>query len=70
MGRPLSCGTLKRSAYPALTAGAREVTKVLPLPPLRFEDLLLGSEPVLFVLAGFTTTAFIQFVGPHPYHFL
>ena len=43
---------------------------MLPLPPLRFEDLLPGSEPVLFVLAGFTTTAFIQFVGPHPYHYL
>jgi hypothetical protein len=40
---------------------------MFPLPPLRFENLLLGSGPVLFVLGGFTTTAFIQFVGPRPY---
>jgi hypothetical protein len=35
----------------------------VPLPP-RFQDLLLGVDPVLFVLAGFTTTAFIQLIGP------
>jgi len=67
MGRPLSCGSLKKVGLPALTAGAREVTKVLPLPHLRFENLLLGSEPVLFVVADFTTTAFIEFVGSRPY---
>jgi hypothetical protein len=43
---------------------------MLPLPPLRFENLLLGSEPARFVLGGFTTTAFIQFVGPRPYQVL
>jgi hypothetical protein len=32
--------------------------------PFHAEPRQLGSEPVLFVLAGFTTTAFIQFVGP------
>jgi hypothetical protein len=31
------------------------------------EDLLLGAEPVLFVLAGFVTAVFIQFVGPLSY---
>jgi hypothetical protein len=46
------------------------VTKGPLLPPLRFADLLLGSEPVLFVLAGLTTTAFIEFVGPRPYQVL
>jgi len=42
---------------------------VVPL-PLLFEDLLLGAEPVLFVLAGFTTTALIQLIGPLSYHVL
>ena len=36
------------------------------LPP-RLEDLLLGTKPVLFVLSGFTTAAFIQLVGSVPY---
>src|ERR1700693_2657847 len=35
----------------------------VPFPPL-FENLLLGAEPVLFVLAGFTTTAFVELIGP------
>jgi hypothetical protein len=30
---------------------------------LLFEDFLLGADPVLFVLAGFTTTRFIQLIG-------
>ena len=38
--------------------------------PLVFEDLLLGAEPVMFVLAGFTTTAFVQLIGPLSYHVL
>jgi hypothetical protein len=32
--------------------------------------LPLGEEPVLFGLAGFTTTAFIQLMGPHSYRVL
>jgi hypothetical protein len=35
--------------------------------PLPLEDLLLGAEPVLLVLAGFVTAAFIQLVGPLSY---
>ena len=31
--------------------------------PLPVENFPLGVEPVLFVLAGFTTTAFIQLIG-------
>jgi len=31
---------------------------------LPFEELLLGAEPVPFVLAGFATPAFIEFIGP------
>jgi hypothetical protein len=38
---------------------SRAVTKVLPLPPLGFENLLLGPEPVSFLLTVFTTAAFI-----------
>ena len=34
---------------------------------LLLEDFLLGADPVLFVLAGFTTTAFIQLIGPLSY---
>ena len=33
--------------------------EVVPLRPV-FEDLLLGAKPILFVLAGFTTTVFIR----------
>jgi len=33
---------------------------------LLFEELFLGAEPVLFVLAGFAATTFIEFVGPFP----
>src|ERR1035438_6925618 len=32
-----------------------------------FEDLLLGAEPVLFVLARFTTAAFIELMGAFSY---
>jgi hypothetical protein len=32
-----------------------------------FEDFPLSAEPVLLVLIGFTTTAFIQLVGPLSY---
>jgi hypothetical protein len=31
---------------------------------LPVEDLPLSVEPVLLVLAGFTTAAFIQLIGP------
>jgi hypothetical protein len=43
----------------ALTSGAREVTQGAPSLPVLFENLLLSSEPVLFIMAGPTTTAFI-----------
>jgi hypothetical protein len=33
---------------------------------LLLEKLFLGAEPVLFVLAGFAATTFIEFVGPFP----
>ena len=36
----------------------------LRLLSLLFEKLFLGAEPVLFVLAGFAATTFIEFVGP------
>jgi len=36
------------------------------LSPL-FEDFALRAEPILFGLAGFTTSAFIQFIGPLSY---
>src|ERR1035441_3166280 len=48
---------------PALQQPPRVAVDGVPLPP-RFQDLLLGVDPVLFVLAGFTTTAFIQLIGP------
>jgi hypothetical protein len=47
----------------SLSADARAAMDVVPS-QLRIEDLLLGAKPVLFVLAGFTTTVFIQFIGP------
>jgi len=35
--------------------------------PLPFKDLPLGAEPVLLVLAGFSTASLVQFVGPRSY---
>ena len=40
--------------------------KLVPL-ALRFEDFLLGAEPILFFLAGFATTAFKELVGTLSY---
>ena len=34
------------------------------------EDLPLGAKPVLFLLTRFTTTAFIQRIGPLSNHVL
>src|SRR5438270_12917774 len=42
---------------------------VVPL-PLLFGDLLLGAEPVLFFLGGFTIMALIQLIGPFSYYVL
>ena len=47
----------------AIPSASRAAVDVVPL-PLVLEDFLLGAEPVLFILAGFTTTAFIQLIGP------
>jgi hypothetical protein len=35
--------------------------------PLPLEDLLLGTKPVPLIVAGFTTAAFIQLIGPLSY---
>jgi hypothetical protein len=37
------------------------------VPLLSSEDLSLGAEPILFVLARFATAAFIQLIGAFPY---
>ncbi len=48
---------------PALPLGARAVGGGGDQPlPLLCQDLLLGSEPVLLVLVGFATTAFMQLI--------
>jgi len=46
------------SAVQQIHGSVDEVPLLLPL-LLAFEEFLLGAEPVLFVLARFTTPAFI-----------
>jgi hypothetical protein len=47
--------------------GNLEVSSCLSL---RVEDLALGAEPVLFIVAGFTATVFIKFIGLRSNHLL
>ena len=53
--------------YPlSLPADPGVAVDVIPL-PLLSKDLLLCAEPILLVLAGFTTTDFVQLIGSRSY---
>src|SRR5579862_232688 len=54
-----------------LSCRTRVTLNVVPLPlPLLFRDLLFGAEPVLYILAGSTITAFIELIRPLSYFVL
>jgi hypothetical protein len=50
-------------SYPSSPPDSRVSVHGGPFTALPAQHLPLGVEPVLFVLAGFTTTAFIKLIG-------